>query len=123
MEKVYRAYSGKVHPVLDIVRSTIISSSIKEAHHVLKVVLGNSNVHVIKNRLDTAFDSKRTAGYRDLNWQTTFPEAVGTPFEGFVCELQIHLKVISELKKRRRPPEVCRVAELERRLSCSRMEF
>jgi len=98
MEKIVRAYKGKVPLVLDIVRSTVVTETVKEALDVLEVVLANSIVHVIKNRFDIDYDGSDTAGYRDINLQLSFPETNGSEFEGFVFELQIHLRPILDLK-------------------------
>jgi hypothetical protein len=94
LEKIHRSYCGKVPPILDLVRSTIVVETIHSAHEVLELVLHEAVVHTIKNRFDPAFDGRATAGYRDLNLQIEFPEMHDTVFEGFVFELQIHLRAV-----------------------------
>merc|ERR1711920_905183 len=89
-EKILRSYEGKPERVLDFVRSTILVDNIAQVKEVLTFVCAEANVHIIKNRFDPSFDAKETFGYRDVNLQLSFPEFQGTPFEGFVLELQIH---------------------------------
>lgn len=98
LQKLYRTYHGRVPPLLDILRSTIVVDRVCEAHRVLNVAIANSTVHDIKNRFDVDYTAEETNGYRDLNLHLSFPETVGTPFEGFVFELQIHLRVIFDFK-------------------------
>ena len=67
--------------------------------HVLDVVLFNARVHIIKNRFSPDYDAKDTYGYRDLSLQLSLHELEGTLHDGFVSELQMHLKCISQLKQ------------------------
>ena len=53
---------------------------------------GTLNVFIIKNRYDLELDSRATAGYRDINMQLSFEELHGTPYDGYVFELQIILQ-------------------------------
>jgi len=98
MEKIYRSYFGNVPPLLDLVRSSIVVDTIDEAMDVLELVLADAIVHTIKNRMDVDYDGNETAGYRDLNVQVGFQETDGTVFEGFVFELQIHLRAVIDMK-------------------------
>jgi hypothetical protein len=98
LEKVYRSYSGRVPPITDLVRSTIVVETIEQAQEVAEIVLHDATVYTIKNRFDLTYDGCATAGYRDLNLQIGFPEMDDTLFEGFVFELQIHLRAVIEMK-------------------------
>jgi len=97
-EKLLRSYAGRAERVLDFVRSTLIVNSINEATLVLKFVLDEVDVTVVKNRFDPAYDGKETFGYRDINMQLSFPEFRDTPWHGYILELQIHLKDILAIK-------------------------
>jgi len=98
LEKVYRSYSGRVPPLLDLVRSSVVVETIDQAIQVLELVFHNVKVHTIKNRFDLAYDGCATAGYRDLNLQISFPELDDSMFKGFVFELQMHLDCIIATK-------------------------
>lgn len=97
-EKLLRSYAGHAERVLDYVRSTLIVNSISEANAVLQFVLAETVVFVVKNRFDPIYDGLETFGYRDINMQLTFPEFEGTPWDGYIIELQIHLKQILDIK-------------------------
>ena len=64
----------------------------------LKVLLKDARVHLIKNRFDTCYEANATAGCRDMNLQLSFAKLDGTDFEGFIFELQIHVEAILKLK-------------------------
>ena len=72
--------------------------TIDEALEILQLVLADAIVYIIKNRMDIDYNGHETAGYRDVNLQIGFPETDGTVFEGFVFELQIHLKAVIDMK-------------------------
>ena len=44
------------------------------------------------------YDGNATSGYRDINIQHSFSELDCTAFQGFVFELQIHLRDVLALK-------------------------
>jgi len=81
-----------------MVRSSIVCFSISHVIDVFSVVAENSTIHVIKNRFSLHYDGLSTHGYRDVNLQLSFPETEGTAFDGFVFELQLHLKDILAVK-------------------------
>jgi len=98
MEKISRSYRGRPELVTDIVRSTIICETVEDLQRVLAFVMENADIYSIKNRFDMSYNGDLTGGYRDLNVQLSFPELEGTDFDGFVFELQIHLKDIFRQK-------------------------
>ena len=73
-------------------------NSVDEPREVLKVVLKDARVHLIKNRFDTCYDANATAGYRDMILQLSCAKLDGTDFEGFILELQIHVEAFLRLK-------------------------
>merc|ERR1712194_383183 len=98
MEKMYRSYHGRVACLTDVVRSTIICSSMHQVRQTAEVVLNDTQVHVVKNRLSTRYNGGDTYGYRDLSLQLSFPELGETEYAGLVFELQIHLAEVFALK-------------------------
>jgi len=98
LEKIARSYGGESGALTDMVRSSIVCFSISHVIDVFSVVAENSTIHVIKNRFSLQYDGLSTHGYRDVNLQLSFPETEGTAFDGFVFELQLHLKDILALK-------------------------
>jgi hypothetical protein len=54
----------------------------------------------VKNRLDPAFDTARSAGYRDvaLNLKLTNEETLSMGLEEHVCEVQLILLPMYQLK-------------------------
>ena len=69
IEKVWRSYNGDPACLTDIVRTSIVCSSLEELERVAKTVFCDTLVQVIrvKNRFDPDYDSKTTAGYRDIS--------------------------------------------------------
>ena len=84
--------------MLDFVRSTLVVENVQQAIQALHFVLANGVVHTVKNRYDPAYDGMATAGYRDINMQISFAELDGTPFSGYVFELQIIIASFLEVK-------------------------
>jgi len=97
-EKLERTYKGKVPYLVDVVRSTIVATDVAKVHEVVTKVMATTTIHVIKNRLSLDYDGEDTAGYRDVQMQISFGEMEGSPFAGFVFELQVHLVPILALK-------------------------
>jgi len=97
-EKANRSYKGNFLKVLDFVRASLVTETVADAVRVLRFVVDNASVHTIKNRYSLKYDAKSTGGYRDLNLQLTFKQLEGTPFEGFVVELQIILAEFLKVK-------------------------
>merc|ERR1711879_952998 len=97
-QKIDRSYGGDASRVLDFVRSSIGTDSIDEASCVLKLVLSQAKVLAIKNRYDEAYNGKATGVYRDINLHLCFDELAGTPFEGYVFEVQIILNSFLQVK-------------------------
>ena len=84
--------------MVDVVRSTIVARDVAHVRDVVAMVVANTKVHMIKNRMNIDYDGEETGGYRDVNMQLSFYEMEGTPFAGFVFELQVHLEAILAMK-------------------------
>ena len=69
IEKVWRSYNGDPASLTDIVRTSIVCSSLEQLESVAKAVFGDKSVQLIrvKNRFDPDYDSSTTAGYRDIS--------------------------------------------------------
>ena len=97
-EKVDRSYRGDNSRVLDFVRTSLICETVADAKRALEFVMLRATVFTIKNRLDPAYDGEDTGGYRDINMQLSFEAPTGTPYAGFVLELQIILASFLTIK-------------------------
>jgi len=97
-EKAERSYNGNFSRVLDFVRSCLVATTVSQTTRAVNFVLMCAIVHTIKNRYDPDYDGEATGGYRDINLQLSFRELDGTPFEGYVFELQIILSLFLEVK-------------------------
>ena len=97
-EKMDRSYGGDCSRLLDLTRSSLVVSTISEARITFEFVISQVLLLQVKNRYDPSYSGHATAGYRDLNLQITFPEMAGTPFAGFIVELQIILAEYLEIK-------------------------
>ena len=98
LEKVERAYKGHVDMVLDVVRSSLIVETARQAKEALELLQERAVVHLVKNRYDLSYDGSATAGYRDINMQISFKELEDTPFCSMVFELQIIFASFLEIK-------------------------
>jgi hypothetical protein len=65
-EKLVRAYGGIVSKLVDLCRETLIFDSPVDLANCLELIKSDSQVEVVqvKNRLDTSFDGKWSAGFR-----------------------------------------------------------
>ena len=90
-EKVALEYDGDARCLKDMLRASIICDTLAEMLACVAAIFaledaGVIEVKQIKNRFN---DGSR--GYRDMNWSVAF--------EGHVCELQLHLRVIVAIKE------------------------
>eukprot|EP00927_Polykrikos_kofoidii_P040685 TRINITY_DN34732_c0_g1_i1.p1 TRINITY_DN34732_c0_g1~~TRINITY_DN34732_c0_g1_i1.p1 ORF type:complete len:519 (-),score=34.94 TRINITY_DN34732_c0_g1_i1:47-1603(-) len=101
-QKVQRIYHDDSSCLLDVARSCIVFESVTQLLACLKIVVADSNVCRIKNRLDPSFDAlKENCGYRDVlvNIQFPVPGGVGGQFQrSHVGELQLILHAMYSLK-------------------------
>lgn len=102
VEKMMRSYGGHAWMILDIARHAMVFERASELDSCLEAILNDSDVEVcgVKNRLRTDYNSKASAGYRDVlvNLNMVTREARDLGVDGFVCELQLQLQAFASLK-------------------------
>ena len=110
IEKVWRAYGGDATRLRDLVRCSLVFDDAADLSRCLGLVLADPRVRLVqvKNRFAGAYDARaESCGYRDVQLKVTLAEADAgafTPDElamglhEHVCEVQLHLKKIYELK-------------------------
>lgn len=102
IEKLLRSYDSDVSKLVDLVRQSIIFDSIADLVACVREIESDRDVVIvrIKNRLHTAYNSRESAGYRDLllnlRIETEMTMMVGV--ETHVCEVQLILRHFAELK-------------------------
>ena len=88
--------------LVDVCRQSIAFESLAELTACLRAIAADPEVTVVrvKNRLDPAYDSADSAGYRDvaLNLRIVSAAAQDLGVETHVCEVQLLLKSFAELK-------------------------
>jgi hypothetical protein len=88
--------------LLDICRQTIVFEDPSNLADCLGLIGMDKEVQVVrvKNRLDPTYDARRSAGYRDvaLNLQVATDEALDMGLETHVCEVQLMLLPMYQLK-------------------------
>mmetsp|Transcript_41922 Transcript_41922/g.102808 ORF Transcript_41922/g.102808 Transcript_41922/m.102808 type:complete len:161 (+) Transcript_41922:3-485(+) len=102
-EKLSRAYHGDASRLVDLCRQHIVFDSVGDLTQCLGKIITDDNVWLvlIKNRMDLHYDSSRSAGYRDVTVLLQFntPEAIAMACETHICEVQLVLRRISDLKR------------------------
>jgi hypothetical protein len=107
IEKVFRIYGGDATRLRDMVRSSLVFERVAEVTKCLEIILRDKRVTVveIKNRFASTYDANtESCGYRDVQLKLTLDEALFDPsqlrlgFHEHVCEVQLHLQGIYELK-------------------------
>jgi hypothetical protein len=97
-----RSYRGRVDRLVDICRQSIVFKSIADLTACLRAIHCDPDVVLLrcKNRLDPAYDSQLSAGYRDvaLNLRIVTPETVEFGVDTHVCEVQLILLSFAEQK-------------------------
>mmetsp|Transcript_21033 Transcript_21033/g.48647 ORF Transcript_21033/g.48647 Transcript_21033/m.48647 type:complete len:312 (+) Transcript_21033:3-938(+) len=102
IEKAFRSCKGDVSRILDLARQTIVFRSVHSLLECLGVIHADPDVIVerVKNRMDPDFDTKLSAGYRDvslnLRIQNGATQSMG--IETHVCEVQLLLTQFADLK-------------------------
>jgi hypothetical protein len=91
-----------VSRLVDVCRQAIVFEELAGITECLRVIAGDSDVAIlrVKNRLDPAYDAATSGGYRDVNLNLRFASAAAARLgvEMHVCEVQLMLRVIAELK-------------------------
>ncbi len=97
-----RLHTQDISYLLDICRQTIIFEDPSSLVECMRIISRDTETRIIriKNRLDPAFNSVRSAGYRDvaLNIKLANEETLGMGLENHVCEVQLILLPIYQLK-------------------------
>jgi hypothetical protein len=90
----------------DICRQTVVFRDLDRLVDCLRAIRDDPEARVlrVKNRLDPAYDSGASAGYRDvaLNLQLANAQTGALGVDTHVCELQLLLVPFAELKVRAR---------------------
>jgi hypothetical protein len=102
IEKLHRCYRGDAGMITDLVRASISCPNPRAVADVLRAVERDPRVAVLqcKNRFDAAYDSRLTAGYRNVALLLVVVDA-RTLEDGcaeHIAELQIDLDSIAALK-------------------------
>ena len=110
IEKVWRAYGGDATRLRDLVRCSLVFDDVSDLSQCLGLVLADPRVRVlqVKNRFASAYNARaESCGYRDVQLKVTLaaadagaftPDELAMGFHEHVCEVQLHLKKIYELK-------------------------
>ena len=97
-----------VSRLVDICRHRIYFDTIEGVKQCLSLIHTDQEVIVlrIKNRFDPTFDSEQSAGYRNLaiNLRVVTKETLMLGIETHVCEVQLILLPIYQLKVKAPPP-------------------
>ena len=88
--------------LVDVCRQSIVFQTVENITACLASIAQDSDIRVlrIKNRLDPGYDARRSAGYRDvaLNLQIVSAQTKTLGIDSHVCELQLMLQSVEELK-------------------------
>ena len=100
--KAWRCYAGDASRLLDLVRGSITCRTVRGITDCLARIQADPSVFVlnVKNRFDPGYDGNTTAGYRNLALLLVIADAetVRLGVHDHVCELQLGLSQINELK-------------------------
>lgn len=102
MQKLMRAYRGDVSRLVDITRQSIIFEKVSDIVACLFNIMKDPEIVIerIKNRLDLDYDSRQSAGYRDLalNLRINSQDTKDLGLNTHVCEVQLILRHMAEMK-------------------------
>jgi len=102
VEKLFRSYGEDVSRLVDVCRQSIVFDSVGNMITCVRAIAADPEIQVVrtKNRLDPAFDSSRTAGYRDvsINVRILNKDTVRLCLAAHVCEVLLLMKPFAELK-------------------------
>jgi hypothetical protein len=102
IEKLARGYKGDVSRLVDITRFSLFFDSFTDLTQALGVIVTDFDIKVerLKSRMTLDFDSKQTAGYRDvmLNMRVCTKETAMLGIDAHICEVQLVLRSFGELK-------------------------
>ncbi|KAH8060197.1 hypothetical protein JL722_5160 [Aureococcus anophagefferens] len=101
IEELYRSYRGDASRLVDLVRTICKFDTLDDMISFVEALRDSPFVVVgSKNSLTTAFDSKESAGYRNINLSVIVVDAFtfSHGLEAHVSELQLGLKSIEALR-------------------------
>jgi hypothetical protein len=91
-----------VSRLVDVCRQSIVFQTVDNITVCLESIARDPDIRVlrVKNRLDPGFDARLSAGYRDLalNLQIVSAQTKALGIDSHVCELQLMLQSVAELK-------------------------
>jgi len=103
IEKTFRSYAGDASWLIDLARSAIIFETTGALIETLKRINNDARVSIlqIKNRLDINYDSRESAGYRNVSLSLIIVDetTMGYGVDGHICELQLCLSIVENIKK------------------------
>ena len=103
IQKTFRSYAGDASWLIDLARSAIIFDTTGALIETLKRINNDARVSIlqIKNRLDVNYDSRESAGYRNVSLSLIVVDAetMESGVEAHICELQLCLSIIEDIKK------------------------
>lgn len=102
IQKSFRSYAGDASRLVDLVRSAITFDTLGGLVETLKRIRDDPRVLIlqVKNRLALDFDSRESAGYRNvaLNLVVIDGETMPEGIDAHVCELQLGVAPIDAIK-------------------------
>ena len=102
VEKMLRSYANDARRLKDLVRNNVTCSTLDEVADKFERIARDESVAIvqIKNGFDPGYDSRKSGGYRDIKLSLVVADAFArsSAVEEHICELQILLKDIHELK-------------------------
>ena len=102
IEKLHRSYGGDGGRLIDLVRSSITFGDMNGLVACLQRIVADHRVAILgcKNRFTPSYNSEISAGYRNLSLSLVIVDefTMERRIETHVCELQLGLRVLDELK-------------------------
>lgn len=102
IEKLFRSYQGDASKLIDLVRGSVGFETVDELALYFGRIVADRRVVVlsIKNRFASDYDSRLSAGYRNLALTLVIVDdfTLENQVEGHVCELQLGLSAHQKLK-------------------------
>ena len=104
IEKVIRSYNHNVSRLTDVCRQTAVFPDVASLTQCMVAIDSDPEVELvrIKNRMDQHYDSRHSAGYRDvnINLRITSPAAIHLGVNTHICEVQLVLLPVAQLKSK-----------------------
>ena len=99
IEKVWRSYNGRPACLTDVVRTSMVCTSLEQMEGVASAIFADPTVQLIrvKNRFDPDYNSALTAGYRDISMNLRLT-ATDSEYAEMIFEVQIQYEAFYALK-------------------------